>query len=498
MSTSKKNHRELAASAYEEVRKLEQVASKNVHRLNYHIMAPANWINDPNGLIEYQGEYHVFYQHHPFGVEWGPMHWGHIKSPDLVRWEHVPIALAPSESYDEGGIFSGSAIEHNGSMYLFYTGVVYDGGVNRANKANRKECQCLAVSHDGLTFEKHDANPIIPHPPADGSKDFRDPKVWKHQDRWYMVVGSSKEGIGKILLYESSDLVSWDYKGVLAESDDSLGYMWECPDVFPLGEKWVLVVSPMGLERRKTIYFVGDLDYGTGRFTRETTGEMDYGFDFYAAQTFEDHHQRRIMIGWMDSWDAVVPSKQGGWAGAFTIPRVLSLTNEGKLLTQPIPEIKQLRANHRHFREMTISPESKNCLGDLQGDSLEILVEFDLDLSEANEFGIKLRLSEINMEETVITYDAVKKEIRVNRERSDQTGNPGVSVAPVETCKGNVLKLHLFLDRSSIELFVNDGRTTISNRIYSSPSSLGIGVFARGGIAKLRSVDSWKLNSIWE
>ncbi|MDF2964002.1 MAG: sucrose-6-phosphate hydrolase, partial [Paenibacillus sp.] len=234
VSNQKPNHKQLLAIADDKVNKAREIASRDPHRLNYHIMAPANWINDPNGLIQFKGSYHVFYQHHPFGVEWGPMHWGHATSPDLVHWEHQPIALAPSETYDHGGCFSGSAVEHEDKMYLFYTGVVYDGAIHTSNRHNRKEVQCMAVSNDGRTFEKHPASPILSNPPADGSKDFRDPKVWKYGNQWYMVVGSTKNGVGKVLIYESLDLVHWSYKGVALESSGTEGYMWECPDLFPL------------------------------------------------------------------------------------------------------------------------------------------------------------------------------------------------------------------------------------------------------------------------
>jgi beta-fructofuranosidase len=488
-------HDYLIAAADAEVKKAEEFASKNPYRLNYHIMAPANWINDPNGLIQFNGEYHIFYQHHPFGVEWGPMHWGHVKSSDLVYWEYQPIALAPSEPYDDGGCFSGSAIEHNGLMYLYYTGVVYVGGVNRQNRHNRKEVQCMATSQDGIAFVKHSANPILPNPPTDGSKDFRDPKVWKHSDRWYMIVGSTKDLVGKVVLYESSDLVEWNYKGVVAESDGTQGYMWECPDLFPLGNKHVLIVSPMGMERRKTIYFIGEMNYETGLFFAESTGEMDHGFDFYAAQTMEDQQGRRIMVGWMDCWDVAMPSQQGGWAGALTIPRLLTLDSKGKLKIKPVKELDLLRREHRQFNELLISPDSTELLKGVQGDSLEIVADFDLMACEASEFGIKLRVSEDGKEETLIFYDRLKKQVVFDRTKSDNTENSGISAAPVEIREGETLKLHIFLDRSSVEVFINQGHSVISNRIYSSQDSQGVELFAKDGAVKLRSLEVWNLDS---
>jgi len=498
INNQKLTHEQLVAAADAEVNRVRPIAEKDHHRLNYHVMAPANWINDPNGLIQFKGVYHFFYQHHPFSVDWGPMHWGHATSQDLIHWEHQPIALAPSEPYDKGGCFSGSAIEHNGMLYLVYTGVAYRGEVNRANRENRIEVQCIATSRDGVNFVKHPKNPVIPAPPPDGSKDFRDPKVWKHGNLWYMVVGSTKDQIGKVLLYESADLIQWTYKGVVAESDGTQGYMWECPDLFPLGNKYVLIVSPMGLERRKTVYFLGEMDYDKGKFIPEYFGEMDYGIDYYAAQTLVDQQGRRIAIGWMDCWDVEMPTKMNGWAGALTIPRFLTLNEAGQLIIQPVPELKRLRSEPQHFKDVVVSPDSSGLLSSLQGDSLEIVAEFDLQSCNASEFGIKLRVSEDGKEETLIQYMTETNHLIMDRSKSDQVNNIRSSQCAVSIKPDNPIKLHIFLDRSSVEIFVNDGQRVMSNRIYSSPSSLGMDLYSKGGTVRLNSLEVWKMSSIWK
>ena len=293
------SHQELIARANESVAKVKDIVLKNPHRNKYHFMAPAYWLSDPNGLIYFKGEYHMFYQHYPYAPHWGSMHWGHAKSKDLVHWEHLPIALAPSEHYDldeRGGCFSGSAVDDNGTLAVVYTGTVWREG-------KVIQSQCLATSTDGITFEKYEGNPVIPGPPEDGSADFRDPKVWKHDGKWYVVIGSCKDGKGKALLYRSDDLKKWDYVGVLAESDGSMGTMWECPDFFPLGDKHVLVFSAMGMGEKKTMYLVGNMDYETGKFTWDTCGEVDCGFEYYAPQSFLDDKGRRIMIAWLNAWD---------------------------------------------------------------------------------------------------------------------------------------------------------------------------------------------------
>jgi beta-fructofuranosidase len=227
----------------------------------YHFAAPAGWINDPNGLVHFRGEYHLFYQHHPYSAKWGPMHWGHAVSADLLRWRHLPIALAPTEPYefsgDACGCFSGSAVEHEGKLVLMYTG---DSPAHTP-----RETQCIATSDDGVVFSKHSGNPVIANFPAEGSHDFRDPRIWRHGDEFYALVGTGRDGIGKVVLYRSLDLANWEYLGVAAQSDGSQGHMWECPDLGETHGQHVLTFSPMGLGRPLSMYMAGRFDYGRDR-----------------------------------------------------------------------------------------------------------------------------------------------------------------------------------------------------------------------------------------
>ena len=303
-------------------------------RLQYHIAAPSGWINDPNGLIQIDGVYHVFYQLHPFSPEWGPMYWGHATSRDLAHWRHEPIALAPDQPY-EAGCFSGSAVNDNGVLTLLYT------AHNDGNTI--KECQCIARSHDGgRTFEKSPANPVIARYPKDGSADFRDPKVWRQGSRWQMAVGSGKHRKGRVLLYASDDLEHWDYRGVMCESDGTQGVMWECPNFCIVDGRDVLIYSPMEMKGHNNVYSVGVFDDLTGRFTPKGCRELDYGGNFYAAQVFEDEQGRVLLIAWMDRWGADFPTQEDGWAGALTLPRVLHMRGD-TLLQQPAPELAELR-----------------------------------------------------------------------------------------------------------------------------------------------------------
>ncbi|MFC4324312.1 glycoside hydrolase family 32 protein [Litchfieldia salsa] len=469
--------------AMDEINIKSPEVAKDHHRLEYHVMGPTGWINDPNGLIQYKGEYHVFFQYYPFKSSWGPMHWGHVKSKDLVRWEHLPVALAPTEDYEEnGGCFSGSAVDNNGELTLIFTG-------HNDNK-NPKEVQCIATSTDGITFQKYEGNPVIPHPPVDGSPDFRDPKVWKNEDKWYMVVGSAKENKGKALLYRSDDLREWEYVNVLAESDQDQGNMWECPDIFPLGEKHVLIASPMEAKVGRTMYVVGDMNYETGKFTQGYYQKMDFGHDFYAPQSLLDDKGRRIVIGWMDIWGAKMPTQEKGWAGAMTIPRECKLLEDGKVAFLPVEELKTLRGAHWNYSDLVV--KENQLLNEVRNDKLELKVIFDLEKTTASTFGVKLRCSEDGTEETVIGINAETKTVYVDRDRS---GNEVTGISRAEVNYDGTVSLHIFLDCSSVEVFTDEGRTVLSDRIYPKEDSLGVELFVSEGQVTFTSLDIWELKA---
>ena len=446
----------------------------------WHITPPAGWMNDPNGLAQFRGEYHLFYQHHPFGTDWGPMHWGHAVSSDLVRWRHLPIALAPSPGGpDAGGCFSGSAVDDGGVLSLVYTG------------HGPRQVQCLATSPDGRVFTKHPANPVLASPPEGfPAADFRDPKVWRAEGRWWMVAGSKRDGRGAALLFESEDLRRWSFKAVAAESDGTLGTMWECPDLFALGDHHVLVVSPMGLDRPKALVLVGRLDYGSGRFSVESRHEADHGFDFYAPQSFEDAEGRRVVIGWMDSWATKSwPTKAWGWAGAMTVPRRLRLSPDGTPLWAPVPEIETLRSDPAVVPPGEFGP-GLLALDGVRGDSLDLEVE--IDPGPASEVALLLRRSADGRQETRVAYDRARATLAIDRERSG-AGDRGVHEASLALGAGETLRLRLLLDRSSVEVFAQDGRVVLTDRVYPDAASVGVALEARGGRARLVSLRSWRL-----
>ncbi len=259
------------------------------HRPQYHFLPPANWMNDPNGLIYWKEKYHVFYQHNPHAASWGTMHWGHAVSADLLRWTHQPIALAPTPGGpDKDGCFSGCAVDNDGVPTLIYTGV-------------QPEVQCVATSADDMrTWQKHAGNPVLAGPPPGlAVTGFRDPCVWREGAAWLMLIGSGIQGVGgAALLYTSPDLLHWEYQHPLCIGDkDQTGPMWECPDFFPLGDKYVLLVSPIGTSAVFT--FVGT--YANRKFIPETQDRADLGQHFYAAKSMADGSGRRLLWGW--SWE---------------------------------------------------------------------------------------------------------------------------------------------------------------------------------------------------
>ncbi|MGP4060393.1 glycoside hydrolase family 32 protein [Halobacillus sp. H74] len=465
------------------------------YRQSYHITPQQNWMNDPNGLVYWNNEYHVFFQHEPNKTSPGLMHWGHVRSKDLIHWEHLPHALIPEEEYEKDGCWSGSAVDNQGTLSLFYTGhKEVDPELESV-----KQVQCLAVSTDGVNFEKSKHNPVIDSFPKEGSAHFRDPKVWKHKDEWYMVVGTRKGNVGKVVLYRSLDLVSWDYVGVMLERNGNQGSMWECPDVFPLGEKHILMLSPIGIEEegyryqnhQNTVYFVGDLDYDTGQFHPESFQELDLGFDFYAAQTFSDSMDRRLMLGWMDMWESPIPTIKEGWAGSMTVPRVLSLSSDNQLIMSPVSELEKLRENHwgAHHLEW-----SNGHILPVGGESLE--VEMMLKFREECEFAIAVRTSEEIDEQTIIKLDAYNQLITLDRSKSGE-GVSGVRYANFSLREQETVSLRIFIDHSSVELFLNGGELVMSARIYPDPSSTNIKLIGSEESIEIPLINVWKLKSIW-
>ncbi len=332
---------ELKELALNEIEKHRETVNQDPYRSQFHLMPPVGLLNDPNGFIQWKGVYHVFFQWMPFKTDHGAKFWGHYTSKDLVSWELQKTALAPGDWYDKNGCYSGSAIEHEDKMLLFYTGNVKD------DHGHRETYQCVAESIDGVNFDKKG---VALHLPKGYTPHFRDPKVWEHQGKWYMVIGSQNlVEEGRVVLFESIDLKNWELKGEVTESGHqqlgTFGFMWECPDLFELEGTDILLFSPQGLKPDgylyqnvyQTGYLTGKLDYNSGKMSHGSFTELDRGFEFYAPQTTLDEKGRRLLIGWMgvpEQGEEYHPTIENKWIHQLTIPRELHLEND-RLIQRP-------------------------------------------------------------------------------------------------------------------------------------------------------------------
>jgi len=451
-----------SASAEARKRAAARYFPDDPHRPRYHFLPPKNWMNDPNGLIFHDGKFHMFYQHNPGAAVWGDMHWGHAMSEDLITWMHLPMALAPTPGgYDKDGVFSGCMVVDGDTPTIVYTGT-------------QPEVQAIATSnHPQLeTWTKYEGNPVIPAPPAGmETTGFRDPFVWREGDDCLMVVGSGvKRKGGSILLYRSPDLRKWEYLHPLVESSDlALGKMWECPNFFPLGDKHVLLISPQPL--KKALYAVGT--YADRRFTIERTGSLDDGGHFYAPQVFLDGSNRRVMFGW--SWEGRSRDAQvkAGWAGAMTLPRVLTLDADGALHMEPHPYCRRLL--HRFQRAIRVAP-----LGaDLQAEIDKVGVSGEagrLDLTilpgDASQVVLSFYAHADGKEETRLVWNREPGELVLDRSKTslDASQDKTEFRAPFPLLKNAPLQLTLYFDRSLVEIYAigDKGTTCMTTRVYPS------------------------------
>ncbi len=469
------------------------------HRPIYHFLPVATWMNDPNGLIQWKGQYHLFYQYNPNGAYWGTMHWGHATSPDLVHWTDLPIALAPTPgSPDEDGVFSGCAVDHDGTPTFIYTGV-----------RGEEQLPCIATSADDLlTWQKHPDNPVIAAPPALHEEldtvMFRDHAAWRENDAWYQVIGSGIRDVGgAALLYRSPDLLHWEYVGPLCVGDSRrmeplwTGTMWECPDFFPLGDRHVLVVS---VRDEENLLYAASLvgSYSDHKFTPETLNYVDSPGSFYAPQTFLDDRGRRIMLGWLREGRSVDAQKASTLAGVLSLPRVLSLSPEGTLLMEPVHELETLRRDHRSYEDLEIASAGVDALPGVEGDCLEIVAQ--IEPRDARRVGMRLFRSPDGEEETLVIYDHRNGTLTVDPSRSGLSPeiHRDAQSLPLQLGDGELLRLRIFLDRSIVEVFANE-HACITARVYPTrPDSRGIALFAEGSTARAGRLDLWRMASIWE
>lgn len=399
----------------------------------YHITGEKGWINDPNGFSYYKGYYHLFFQYYPKEPLWGPMHWGHVRSKDLVHWEHLPIALTPGDKEDLNGCFSGSAIEYNNRLYLIYTGNIYDDEDHITFHQNVN----IAYSDDGIHFHKYKNNPVITAPPADNTHHFRDPKVWKENDHFKMIIGGQKkDGRGHVLLYQSYDLIHWEYLKEYKHALLNEGKIWECPDLMRLNGEDILLISPQGIQEESEKY---RNYHQTGYFKNNIFTELDHGHDFYATHTMLAPDGRRILIAWMDMWHSEFPEKEEGWSGVLTFPRELTI-HDHHLYMMPIVELSLLRKE-------TIEKEIKEYTLPSRQVEIDIPIDNDFYLEFKDSF-VSYTISIQNLKVTVLN-------------KTERTGYIK-----------NYISIKILMDSSSIELFINNGELVFSDRVYFKETPL--------------------------
>lgn len=473
---------------------------KNDYRNRYHFMSPVGWINDPNGFIYFREEYHLFYQYYPYDSKWGPMHWGHAKSKDLITWEHLPVALAPDQPYDKDGCFSGSAIEKDGNLYLMYTGLI-----KGETEETSRQVQCMAVSSDGINFHKVEQNPVLTEkdlPKNTLPQDFRDPKVVKKNGVYYsIIVAKTAQETGQILLYSSTDLIDWDYTSVLWEGTQEEGIMWECPDIFELDGKEAIIISPIAFPKENNHYHnthsslivIGQMDWEKGTFKKEYHKEIDHGLDFYAPQTIEDAYGRRIMIAWMQMWGRNIPTdtEKHGWSGSMSLPRKLNFV-DNHLYQQPVDEIKKYFTNEVSIEKEILQDEEKEFPG-VNGDICALELEVDVENSSYLEISVHANKDE----QTLLSYHHDTGLLELNRQNSGHkiSGEEDEYLykrAVYCDTSSKKIKLEIFLDRSSIEVFVNEGIETITANVYPKEEAREI-KFAAIGTANIVTLKKWDI-----
>lgn len=485
------------------------------HRPQYHFTPPAKWMNDPNGMVYYEGEYHLFYQYFPDSTVWGPMHWAHAVSKDLLHWKHLPIALYPDTL---GYIFSGSAVVDwnnssgfgkNGKPPLVAIFTYHDMEKERSKLPNTQS-QAIAYSNDrGRTWTKFAGNPVIPNPGT--IRDFRDPKVFWHSssNQWVMALAVGDH----IELWGAPDLKKWTYLSTFGKAYGSHGGVWECPDLFPLKveetgeEKWVLIVNinpghPNG--GSGTQYFVGHFD---GKifilepsFIPDVANThavwMDWGRDHYAAVSWSDIPQkdgRRLMIAWMSNWDYATRVPTRTWRSGATLPREITLHKTGntyRLKSMPVKELGKLRTKKKRLPQGPMSPGT--LLAEVpSGEPFCYELSVEIDLVKTTAIGFSIYLSNELHQRYEIGYDINFKEFYSDRKHAGDLSFADnfatkVHKAP-RTSSSIILPIRLYIDAASVELFADQGETCLTELFFPTGGFTKMHLHAIGGEVWIKS-----------
>ncbi|RDW18837.1 glycoside hydrolase family 32 protein [Oceanobacillus chungangensis] len=462
------------------------------YRPNLHFTAKRNWLNDPNGLVYFKGEYHLFFQYNPHDNVWGSMHWGHAVSKDMITWEELDIALYPDE---HGTIFSGSAVVDWNNTTGFFPEepglvAIFTHHKDRNGENPPKQSQSLAYSSDnGRTWIKYKGNPVLFHKTK---VDFRDPKVfWNMKtSKWIMSLATGQT----ITFYSSLNLIDWQFESEFGENIGSHDGVWECPDLFKLKvestgeEKWVLLVSigDNGISETGscTQYFVGDFDGSVFKAEHDDIRWLDHGRDNYAGVSFSDIPEedgRRIYLGWMSNWRYANEVPTEGWRNQMTIPRKLQLRKiEGKyiVIQHPVAELDTYFERSRDIHDLEIN-NSETIVFEVNEAYLELFM--NILNSDADQFGITLNHTQTHS--TTIEYDASNDVITLNREKSGKVEFSEMFSLEKRLKMDNSknVQLRVIVDTFSIEVFVNDGTYAITSLVYPDQTCETVAFYSESG-----------------
>lgn len=406
------------------------------------------------------------------------MHWGHAITKDMIKWEYLPVALAPDCTFDDRGCFSGSAVTYDGKHYIAYT------GVSCGEDGAESQSQCIAAG-DGLHYHKESHNPVITAqllPGEYSSSHFRDPKMWQDEDGLHMIVGcldQNKEG--HLAHFCSTDMKHWHFEGMFLDHIPGLGRMWECPDFFSLQGQDVVIISPQDMAAQppeihngnNSLYILGTFERNKGEFEPYKTYALDYGLDFYAAQTVTLKDQRVILIAWMQSWDSYFIPEELSWAGMMTVPRELCIKN-GRLYQSPVRELEGYQSNQIRYSNIPVT--ERTVLPGIEGRVLDLTVELKLDGYRHFE----IRFAEGESHYCSLHYDKIRGQLCFDRTFSglvrDVACTGEFSVSPVE----GKLTIRILLDNYSSEFFINGGEKTFAATFYTDLSCDGISFHSDG------------------
>jgi beta-fructofuranosidase len=478
-------------------RELRLALAGDRHRPLYHFIAPANWMNDPNGAFFWKGKYHLFYQYNPNGPFWGTIHWGHAASSDLVHWEDLPIALAPSkDGPDKDGCWSGCVVDDGGIPTALYTGL-------------EPQTVCLATSDDGLRTWKRHPMPVIDGPPSEleltgfpsitghQSADFRDPYVWREEGRWFLLIGAGRrEKGGTALLYESKDLRHWCYlRPLLMGVVGSACNMWECPVLLRSGNRYALLISPHP-EAKYVYWNSGEWQGGVLREHRR--GKLDWGEYVYAPQCLHDAVDERYLLWtWIKEGRTAEAQRAAGWSGLLSLPKECRLDVEGNLIVKPATELTALRREAWKIEGETLTSAAENPLSSLEGDCLEI--EAELSFDEPTVCELIIRASPDQAECTSISYHSAEEILTVDGSRSslDLNVDHATISGTLSPDDQGVVRFRVFLDRSVLEVFAAD-RACMTQRLYPTrEDSLGVSFLVREGSAIVHRLCAWRMAPVW-